>query len=141
MDKWTKLKQKVARLQRLMTLALFLLVSVMVTGAVDYYGADQYIRSAKVVYKKFILQTDLDLVDPCGDSMDEDCIYITGHSQTRYGLVAIVGDRARVFPVPKSYFYTIEENHHIPIQQKRGFLTGLLYSERIDYPLKSPTTP
>ena len=123
-------------LRLLMVVIAFLVVATTLTASVDILGADTVMNTGEVVHKKMIPESPIPVIDTCQESLDPECLYELGPGSTRYGLVLCTGTDARLYPVPKSYYYTVRKQEHIPVLKSRGFLTGIVYADNIYYPIK-----
>lgn len=119
-----------------LVLFIFFIAMVSMIAVVDMMGSTGKIYSARVLERTFIKPTSLPVIDTCLENPSAECSYQPGESTTRYGLaVDLMGD-IEVYPVPKSYFYSVKENHHIPVRKKKGFLTGIVYANNVKFETK-----
>lgn len=136
MDRINSLEKKYSKMMIAFTIMLFLWGAGGLTIAIDYYGAEERIDSAEILDKRFVQATTIPIVDTCLENPDPDCNYRPGHSKTIYALVGYSRRQVDIYPVPKSYFYTVQEKEHIPVHKKEGFITGILYENNILYSMK-----
>lgn len=114
-------------------LILILLVALLALAIFDVMGSTGTIYPAKVVERTFIKPTTIPVIDTCTEDPSPQCYYQPGRSTTRYGLAVDVMGEIEIYPVPKSYFYSVDENHHIPVHKKQGLLTGIVYANNVDF--------